>query len=195
MSTVLALTRAHPWSGATAGGRARGAAPRPAHSGGAAVQAPPPGGVGASPLAASGSAGVDPSFGLHASLRVRLPVDPAFGPPHCTETYAWDVGHPAIGRPCYALGARVRVWGGMEALPGVRADVTLTLHNADTDASVGAGQTCRGLEFTEWNREYGCGPFDLSPPRGHRYLVVETWTYPDGQFLPGGSVRGEAFDW
>jgi serine/threonine-protein kinase len=194
VAAVLVIAHGRPWIGAGPDGPARAAAPRRARSGGVAVQAPPPG-PGASRLVPSGGGDVDPSFGLRASLRAKLPADPAYGPPHCTDTYAWDVGHPAIGRPCYALGPHVRVWGGMEALPGVRVDVRLTLHNADTDAPVGSGQTCRGVEVTEWNREYGCGPFDLSPPHGHRYLVVETWTYSDGEFLPDGSVNGEPFDW
>jgi serine/threonine-protein kinase len=119
----------------------------------------------------------------------------AFGPWRCGDAYSWELGHPVLARPCHALGPAVRVSGEMEAPPGVQADVSLTVRDAVTDEVAAGPYVCRGLMFTDFALKQTCGPTDLSPPRGGRYVVAESWQYTERPLLPGGSARGPAFDW
>jgi hypothetical protein len=126
---------------------------------------------------------------------VQVPLPAAFGPWHCSDKYEWSVGHPALARPCYAIGPSVRVMGSMKGAPGVRVDLSVAVHDADTDEEVKAPHTCAGLEFSDVTPERTCGPFDLTPERGHRYLVVVSWKYTDMVTMPGGVVRSDALTW
>jgi serine/threonine-protein kinase len=181
-----------------AGGPATGGSPSRHRATEAAGRPPaPPSTAAGSPSSSRGPAIslTAAPFAVRASARIRLPIDAAFGPWSCTDTYVWDVGHPVIARPCFATGPAVRVLGAMQALPGVQADVTITVNDADTDSPVGAANTCAAVMFTDFAPEHICGPFDLALERGHRYLVVERWSYTGRDFLPGGTVRGDPFTW
>jgi serine/threonine-protein kinase len=35
----------------------------------------------------------------------------------------------------------------------------------------------------------------VQPPRGHRYVVVQTWQYTGRTILPGGTARGPQLLW
>jgi serine/threonine-protein kinase len=100
-----------------------------------------------------------------------------------------------LARPCHAIGPSVRVVGQIEAVPGVQADVSLSVRDAKTDEIVAGPFTCKALMFTDFALKHNCGPVDLRPPRGGRYLVAESWEYTQRSLLPGGVARGPAFDW
>jgi serine/threonine-protein kinase len=89
----------------------------------------------------------------------------------------------------------MRVTGSMKAAPGVTVDLTVTVHDADTDAESERRFTCRDLQFTDVAPERTCGPFDLTPERGHRYVVVLSWKYSGISEIPGGLVRGDVVNW
>ncbi|MBG0565568.1 serine/threonine-protein kinase [Actinoplanes aureus] len=118
-----------------------------------------------------------------------------FGPWQCGEKYSWDVGHPVLAQPCHALGPSIRVMGEMEAAPGVQADISLAVHDAETDEIVAGPYRCRGLMFTDFAVKHSCGPAELRAPRGRTYVVVETWEYTGRPLLPGGTIRGPEFTW
>jgi serine/threonine-protein kinase len=118
-----------------------------------------------------------------------------FGPWRCGDAYSWDLGHPVLARPCQATGPSIRVMGQMEAAPGVEADISLTLRDAASDDVVAGPYTCTGLMFTDFALKHSCGPAELNAPRGHRYVVVETWQYTERPLLPPGSAKGPEFDW
>jgi len=147
-------------------------------AGGAAVQAS------AGPVRVGGSVG--PGGG-----RARV----VFGPWRCGEEYSWDIGHPVLARPCHAIGPSVRAVGQIEAVPGVQADVSLSVRDAETDEVVAGPFTCKALMFTDFALKHTCGPVDLRPPRSGRFLVTESWEYTERSLLPGGVARGPAFDW
>jgi serine/threonine-protein kinase len=118
-----------------------------------------------------------------------------FGPWRCGDAYSWDLGHPVLARPCQATGSSIRVMGEMEAAPGVQADISLTVRDVASDDVVAGPYTCTGLMFTDFALKHSCGPAQLSAPRGHRYVVVETWQYTERPLLPPGSAKGPEFDW
>jgi serine/threonine-protein kinase len=119
-----------------------------------------------------------------------------YGPWRCAEAATWDVGHPLLSRPCYAVGPGIRVMGRVQALPTVQADVALALEDAATGRTVAGPYTCKGIVFTEVEQEHSCGPFDTATvPHGHRYVVVASWTYSGRGLLPAGSARGPEFEW
>jgi serine/threonine-protein kinase len=125
-----------------------------------------------------------------------LPLNPgAFGPLECPEAYTWDPGHPARVKPCHATGPAVRLVGEMQALPGVQADISLSLEDADSGETVGGPVTCRAVTFTDFAPEHTCGPFDFAAVRGRRYVVVQSWQYTGRQLLPGGTARSDPFTW
>jgi serine/threonine-protein kinase len=119
----------------------------------------------------------------------------AFGPWQCGDEYSWNVGHPVLAKPCHAIGGAIRVVGHMEATPGVQADVSLSVRDAETDHVAAGPYTCEGLMFTDFALEHTCGPVDLRAPHGGRYVVVETWQYTGRALLPGGTARGPEFTW
>ncbi|XVV09344.1 serine/threonine-protein kinase [Actinoplanes sp. CA-131856] len=119
-----------------------------------------------------------------------------FGPWRCGDEYSWDLGHPVLAKPCHALGGSVRVAGQMEAMPGIQADIELTVRDADTDDVVAGPYLCKGLMFTDFALRHTCGPGDLRPEHGDRQVVVAmSWRYTQRPLLPGGVTRGPAFRW
>ncbi|MEU8818379.1 serine/threonine-protein kinase [Actinoplanes sp. NPDC048796] len=119
-----------------------------------------------------------------------------FGPWRCGDEYSWDLGHPVLAKPCHALGGSVRVAGQMEAMPGVQADIELTVRDADTDDVVAGPYRCKSLMFTDFALRHTCGPADLRPEHGDRQVVVAmSWHYTQRPLIPGGVTRGPAFRW
>jgi len=151
----------------------------------------------ASPPAASTGPSPSASGALSAGIAAggRKVEILAYGPWQCADAYTWDVGHPVIAKPCHAIGGGVRLTGHMEALPGVQADVSVTLVDAVTGEVISGPYVCNGLMFTDFAPEHECGPFETVPPRGHRYVVIEKWQYTGRGILPTGTVRGLEFDW
>ena len=125
----------------------------------------------------------------------RVGAKVQFGPWRCGDAYSWDLGHPVLARPCQATGPSIRVMGQMEAAPGVQADISLTVRDVASDEVVAGPYTCTGLMFTDFAMKHACGPADLNAPRGHRYVVVETWQYTERPLLPPGSAQGPEFAW
>ncbi|WP_433293140.1 serine/threonine-protein kinase [Actinoplanes sp. CA-030573] len=158
------------------------------------------GGPGALPEQARGrpvagaSAGAAVSAGA-AATGVQGHAKVQFGPWRCGDAYSWDVGHPVLARPCHAVGPSIRVMGQMEAAPGVQLDIALTVRDAKTREIAAGPFTCKAVMFTDFAFRHDCGPSDLDPPRGHRYVLVETWQYTERPLLPGGSAQGPEFDW
>jgi serine/threonine protein kinase len=168
-------------------------------------------GPAAGPPAASG--GPSASAGPSASGRPLLPGlkinvgDPTaakspettgYGSYQCgSEEFTWDVGHPVIAKPCHALGPSVRVIGHMQALPGIQADVTLTLLDVATGQPVAGPYECAGLLFTDFEPTHDCGPFtaDPVPAHGHKLVVSMSWMYTGRNYLPSGTVKDKEFDW
>jgi hypothetical protein len=125
----------------------------------------------------------------------RAGDDDPSGPWQCGDKLTWDVGHPVLAWPCHSLGDAIRAIGHLSAAPGVRADVSLTVRDAETHEVVAGPYGCDGLMFTQFLTEHTCGPVDLTAPRGRRYAVVEDWRYSNRSLLPGGSTTGPAFNW
>jgi serine/threonine-protein kinase len=119
-----------------------------------------------------------------------------YGPLRCTTEYQWDVGHPVVAQPCHASGPAIELFGRLQALPGVQADVSLTLQDVDSGRTVAGPYTCPGVMFTDFAREHDCGPFYATDvPRGHRYSVVQQWAYTGRAILPSGTARSGPFAW
>ena len=155
----------------------------------------PGGGAAGSVSASAGSARIAISAGPG-----RASGSIAFGPWRCADAYSWDLGHPVLARPCHAIGGSIRVQGRMEAVPGVQADISLSVRDlsvrdAVTDEIVAGPYTCKAVMFTDLAPEHACGPVNLQAPHGHRYLVAESWAYTGRSILLGGIARGPAFDW
>jgi serine/threonine-protein kinase len=169
--------------------------PHPRPSGGPSPTPPP-----AAP-SAGGSPG--PVLGATEARHTRLPqvVPPVkvgahvFGPLQCPDAYTWDAGHPVVVKPCHATGPAIRLVGRMQAVPGVQADISLRLEDADTGAPIGETFTCDGMMFTDFKPEHDCGPFDVKAVRGKWYVVVQTWAYTGRGILPGGTATSEPFRW
>jgi tRNA A-37 threonylcarbamoyl transferase component Bud32 len=175
---------------AQSGTPARAAGPGAALPSGATSPPPPAAGAnrGADFSAAPGPAGTRTHPG-------QAGGSAEFGPWHCADWYSWDLGNPVQAKPCYALGDAVRVEGYMESPPGIQVDISMSLRNADTGDVAAGPSTCSGLTFTALTPKQSCGPVDLQAPKGHRYVVVETWRYTGGSMLPGGTVSGPEFTW
>lgn len=142
----------------------------------------------------------NPATGVSAGVQAeagpaKVGAKAQFGPWRCGDAYSWDLGHPVLARPCQATGPAIRVMGQMEAAPGVQTDISLTVRDAASDEVVAGPYTCTGLMFTDFALKHSCGPADLNAPRGHRYVVVETWQYTERPLLPPGSAEGPEFDW
>jgi serine/threonine-protein kinase len=176
---VLSPPTVHSGAPAPAGGSAPSAGPAPA---GVAAGVPA-----ASAVVTSGSPKAGPSD--------RAVEVGAYGPWQCASGYSWDFGHPVLAQPCHALGSGIKLIGHLQAIPGVQADVTMTLLNVDDGSTVAGPHECTGLTFTSFTPQHECGPFDAQPPHGHTYVVVEAWRYTGRGVLPSGSVRGTEFTW
>ena len=83
----------------------------------------------------------------------------------------------------------------ISALPGIQADVTLSLLDARTGEVVSGPFECDGLMFTDFTPAHDCGPFEVNPAHGRRLVVTESWVYTGRTVLPSGTVRGPEFAW
>ena len=151
----------------------------------------------ARPDAAPSAAPLSPEAGVTISAGAARVAAGAklFGPYLCTTDYSYDPGHPVRTKPCYATGLGIRMIGHMQAVPGVQADISLTLQDVETGDTIAGPYTCAGMMFTDFAPERDCGPFDFDAPHGHRYVVVESWVYTGRSMLPGGRTRGPEFSW
>jgi serine/threonine-protein kinase len=177
------------------GGPTRSAGPRGSAADPGLSPAPLP--SGASAPAGSPTGTTVPHAAVAASVgpgRAEADVR-VFGPWQCTNEYRSDLGHPVLAKPCYAVGADVRVMAHMQAVPGVQADVSIIVEDADTGTQAAGPYTCDGMMFTDFAPEHSCGPFELDLPHGHRYVVVQKWQYTGRGVLPGGTARGPLFTW
>lgn len=114
----------------------------------------------------------------------------------CADAYTWDLGHPVLAQPCHQTSSvAIRMTGHTQALPAIQVDISISLQDADTKRVVDGPHTCKELMFSDFAPEHECGPFEVTPPRGHRYVVVQKWVYTSRAILPGGEVSGIAFDW
>jgi serine/threonine-protein kinase len=176
-------------------------APAPAASGAPPVPAVPGPSAGAADAPTTGGQqppdlAVDSHLPIARAARAGAKAQAMlFGPWQCADAYQWALGHPALAKPCYAVGGAIRVLGHMQATPGVQADVSLTVEDVETAHRSAGPYTCGGLMFTDFAPEHSCGPFDVDLPRGRRYVVVESWQYTGRGLLPGGTTRGPEFSW
>ncbi|MFI7543638.1 protein kinase [Actinoplanes sp. NPDC049599] len=122
-------------------------------------------------------------------------AEAAFGPWQCGDELNWDVGHPVLAKPCHAVGDAIRVVGHMEAGPGVQADISLAVRDTRTGEVAAGPYTCEGVMFTDFALKHTCGPVNLTAPRGHRYVLEESWVYTGRSLLPGGRAEGREFTW
>ena len=67
--------------------------------------------------------------------------------------------------------------------------------NPTGTSTVSGPRVCSALMFTDTATEHECGPFEASPPRGSRYVVLQQWQYTARSLLPGGEARGREFTW
>ncbi len=122
-----------------------------------------------------------------ASVEAKVePLPTAYGAQKCTG-YQWKFLQPAFSNACYATGPGVRISGALQSKQ-VRADITLTLKDS-AGRVVGTPYTCPGLVFGPELSERTCGPATLTPPRGRRYVLVQSWRVYDKD---GSAIRGEA---
>ena len=136
-------------------------------------------------------------LGAGAPSRSAGPVEAiVWGAWQCAGQYTWDLGHPLLAQPCHQTsGSGVRMVGHTQAIPGIQADVSISLVDVDSDEVVDGPHACTGLMFTDLAPDHDCGPFDAAPLRGHRYAVLQKWVYTGRAILPGGEARGPEFDW
>lgn len=115
-----------------------------------------------------------------------------YGALRCTD-YEWKLVHPAVAKTCYAVGPGVRLAGHLASADGVRADVAVTLRDADSGRTVAGPFTCPDVTFTKTVKERACGPFEVRPAAGRRYQVVLTWRYEGRASALTGTSTGPAF--
>jgi serine/threonine protein kinase len=134
---------------------------------------------------------------LQPSERGLAPATSVWGPWQCGDKLIVDLAHGVQVQTCHTTSAdAVRMIGHMTALPGVQADVTMSVVDADTGEPADGPHPCPGLTFTDLVPDRDCGPFVARLPRGHRYVTVQKWVYTGLALLPGGGeVRGTEFQW
>jgi serine/threonine protein kinase len=161
------------------------AAAQPTHPGPSSAPAP-----GQTPVAGAGLAVSAGPNAVSAGIQV-------YGPWTCSADYEYDTGHPVLARPCYAIGGTgIRVLGHLQALPGVQADVSLSVQSVDTGTTVAGPDVCAGIMFTDFAPQHDCGPFDLTGvAHGQRLVVILSWSYTGRAILPSGTARGPEFTW
>jgi serine/threonine-protein kinase len=174
----------------------RTARPEPAPGPAATTPPPAPGGGPGAPTLESAPAPVRQTARRHRAIPpVRVEAG-AYGPRSCTTEYQWDVGHPVVAQPCHATGPAIELFGRLQALPGVQADVYLSLQEVDSGRTVAGPFTCAGMMFTDFARRHDCGPFHAEDVRhGRRYAVVQRWSYTGRAVLPSGTARSDPFHW
>lgn len=118
------------------------------------------------------------------------PRPTAYGQSRCTG-FQWKFLQPAFSNTCFATGPGVRASGALRS-KRVIADITLTLKDTAGN-QVGKPHTCRGLRFAAEMSERTCGPAEFSPPRGKRYVLVQSWRVydDDGTTIPGEAKSAE----
>ncbi|GIF70593.1 serine/threonine-protein kinase [Asanoa siamensis] len=114
------------------------------------------------------------------------PLPTAYGQAQCTG-YQWKFLQPAFSNTCFATGPGIRISGGLRS-KSVTADITLTLKDT-AGRQVGEAHTCQALRFAPEMSERTCGPVELKPSRGKRYVLVQSWRVYDDD---GTAIRGEA---
>jgi hypothetical protein len=192
--TASAVPRLNPWHLLDSGRSHRPAATHSGYPSRPALR-PVAGGTPAAPPSTRPATGAAPGAGA-ASRSARLAAGvTATGPWRCGTSYQWDPGHPALVEPCYAIGADVRLMGRMQAVPGVQADISLTLQDVATGQPVAGPYTCPNLRFSDSAPDQTCGPFHASVAHGRRYVVVQSWHYSGQTYVPGGTARGPEFTW
>jgi hypothetical protein len=114
----------------------------------------------------------------------------SYGQPRCTG-YQWKFLQPAFANTCYTIGPGLRISGALKS-KDVAADITLTLTDP-AGSQVGGAYTCRRLAFGPQLSERICGAFELHPPRGRRYVLVQSWLIygPDGTGIRGSAKTAE----
>ncbi|MFI7547513.1 protein kinase [Actinoplanes sp. NPDC049599] len=127
----------------------------------------------------------------------RPPVREArpYGPDACHETFGLAGYTPLMVTPCHALGTRVRMRATLTAPTPGEGRITLALRDVGTGRTVGDQKVCAGLVFSKATPARSCGPVTVSPPRGHRYQVVMSWTFANGQRSQLKVTRGDEFTW
>ncbi|MDG4822713.1 serine/threonine-protein kinase [Asanoa sp. WMMD1127] len=181
------------WPGGGDGQRADAsrptASPGPSRSGGGGAKpqrAGRPASTEIAELTANRMAKPAPAKAARPSEAKVAPVPTAYGPVKCTG-YQWKFLQPAFSNTCFATGPGIRVSGGLKSKE-VLADITLTLKDTAGNR-VGQPYTCPGLRFGPEMSERVCGAFELTPPRGRRYVLVQSWRVYDGD---GTAIHGEA---
>lgn len=124
----------------------------------------------------------------HSEARVEAPK--TYGPMRCTG-YKWNPMQPALSDTCYSTGPGVRMQGSLKSKE-VTADITLTLEDTAGNR-VGEPQTCRRRSFAKEGSEQTCGPFELTPPRGKRYVIVQSWLVYSSEGAIIGSAKSAEF--
>jgi serine/threonine-protein kinase len=122
------------------------------------------------------------------------PEPVGYGPWQCSPD-EWSIGNPTRVRACHAAGPTLRITGTMKAAPGVAVDMTVAIRDSETDAEADTPYTCSALATSAALPERSCGPFDVSPPKGHNYVVVVSWGYAGLLKMTAGVVRGEPVTW
>lgn len=125
----------------------------------------------------------------------KVPPPAAVTSWRCPSGYRWPFGHLALAKPCYKIGPSIQAMGNLKASSGVRVDVTVALEDVDSKVELPQTRTCPAMTFTKTTTEQSCGPLDVSPPRGHRYVVVMRWKYTDKADMPAATVRGDPLAW
>ncbi|WIN00916.1 serine/threonine-protein kinase [Actinoplanes oblitus] len=127
----------------------------------------------------------------------RSPEPEAYGPWQCAQGFVIDLStrSPLVPRPCHSVGRNVRFQASLTAPAGGRADIEVTLRDADTGTTVAGPTRCAGLTFTRGAMTRECGPAGAAPRRGRDYTVVMAYRYErDGQSSTN-TARGRVFTW
>ncbi|MCM4083791.1 serine/threonine-protein kinase [Paractinoplanes hotanensis] len=120
-----------------------------------------------------------------------------YGPWQCNQSFAIDFRTKTAARvqPCHMLGRDVRYQASVTAPGGGRGRIAVALKDATTGRVVGATRTCDDLTFEGDAATRTCGPSAASPPRGHSYAVVMSFSYDrDGRTL-NSEAKSATFTW
>ncbi len=138
---------------------------------------------------------VRPKATRTSDTRPRVKEARPYGPEDCKEGFTLAGFTPMMVAPCHARGTGVRIRATLTApIPG-SGRITVALQDTGTGRTVGSPKSCTGLTFTKAAPTHSCGPVTVGPARGHRYQVVMSWTFDNGQRSTVKVTRGNAFDW
>ncbi|GIE56604.1 serine/threonine-protein kinase [Actinoplanes octamycinicus] len=129
--------------------------------------------------------------------RSPQPEGQAYGPWQCAQGFVIDLStrSPLVPRPCHSVGRDVRFQASLTAPAGGRADIEVTLRDADTGRTVAGPATCAGLTFSRGAMTKACGPADAAPRRGRSYTVVMAYRYERDGTSSSNTARGRVFTW